>query len=456
MTMQHPEPHDLTALAYDLLEGPEREQLLTHLSRCDTCRATYDSFREEQALVRDAIVRDARSGPAEARALERTLVMLGAQSETVAKPQAKLIALPAWVWAAQAAAIVVVALTLFFVFRPVEPEFLPVAENRRGADVRSGTALVVDNGVWKPAEAVPYDTWTKAGNELTIELPDGGQATLAADSVFSIALDATVNAPVLTVLAGRGEVHADAKQLLVRTGDARIHMLPGGRLLITVEGDAGDAAALRSWSMPRDARTQVKQGDALVVPASRRYGSIALRDGESLRWTPQDIEARDADGKVVKLALAAVQSANEDDMRRLQVQLGELKLRLDHLAERHDLHREKWFEELFQSHSGGGAFQVKINVEGAGLVSSVALALGEIGVAAWTTEFELGFEITRDHSRLRFTETTPEGLRKMVPGAEHELFELVKFEREGKQYKALKDSTRIAEYCRKHNLPQPR
>ena len=60
--MQHPEDHDITALAYDLIEGPEREALLGHLAECDRCRAVYDSYRDEQVAVREAIVHPSQEG----------------------------------------------------------------------------------------------------------------------------------------------------------------------------------------------------------------------------------------------------------------------------------------------------------------------------------------------------------------------------------------------------------
>lgn len=452
--MQHPEPHDLTALAYDLVEGPEREQLLTHLAACDACRAIYDSFREEQALVRDAIVRDARSGPAEARALERTLVMLGAQGTEEAAPRARRIALPLWAWAAQAAAMVVVALTLFFVLTPSEPDVLPVAENLRGADVRTGTALVADNGAWKQAEAVPYDVWTRAGDQLTIELPEGGHATLAPDSVFNIAMDATVNAPVLTVLAGNGEVHAASHQLLVRTGDARIHTMPGGQLVFMAQGDAGDAAALRSWSMPKDAQATVAQGYVLVVPGSRRYGSVALRGGESMRWTPDNFEARNAKGDVLDLAFTSQRFSNSEDVQHFERQIQELILRLDEVADKHDkLKSEQWFlQNKEQWRALGKSVQVMIQVDGPSQVSSVGLALGDINASAWTTAAELGFEVSRDHSRLRFTESSPESLRDAVPAEHHELLDLFTFQVDGKAYKVVQNKGKLAEYRKKHGL----
>src|SRR5687767_4173085 len=98
--MQHPFEHDITALAYDLVEGAERDTLLEHLASCDQCRALYDGYRDEQVTVRDAIVRDARSGAAEAKALETTLRFLDG-AEVANQKGGRLIRFPLWLIAVE-------------------------------------------------------------------------------------------------------------------------------------------------------------------------------------------------------------------------------------------------------------------------------------------------------------------------------------------------------------------
>ncbi|MCC7510989.1 MAG: FecR domain-containing protein [Planctomycetes bacterium] len=468
--MQHPEPHDLTALAYDLVEGAERETLLKHLAECDQCRATYDSFRHEQTLVRDAIVRDARSGPAEARALERTLLMLGAQGEESAPARGKLLSLPLWLWAAQAAAMLLVAVGLFFILRPeAEPDVIPVADTNRAAAVESGIALVSDNsGNWRQAEAVPFDAWTKAGEELTIQLLDGSSAVLQADAIFNITYEADMKTPILNVLDGRGFISAagDA-QLLVRTGDTRLHALPGAQVLVTSEGEAdwsSNAQSLRSWTLPRNAQAEVKHGDVLVVPGSRKFSSVALRNGESMRWTPQGMDARDAAGQSLTLSLASLamevgtDAAHDPaELAKLEDSINALMLRLNDVQARHgELKTADWFlEDALRLRALGQNLQVRVVVRGTGHSSSIALSLNGVGVAAWTVGDVVSFEVSRDNgtTRHQYDSDSPEGLRGKVPADQHELLDLVKFEKQGQGWKVSENTDNLAAYRKKHKLP---
>lgn len=463
--MQHPEPHDLTALAYDLVEGAERETLLKHLAECDQCRATYDSFRQEQALVRDAIVRDARSGPAEARALERTLLMLGAQGQESAPARGKL--LPLWLWAAQAAAMLLVAVGLFFILRPEpEPDVIPVADTNRAAAIENGIALVSDDGgAWRQAEAVPFDAWTKAGDELTIHLLDGSSAVLQADAIFSISYEADMKTPILNVVDGRGFVRAaDNAQLLVRTGDTRLHALPGAQIEITSEGEAAwgsNAQGLRSWTLPRNAQADVKQGDVLVVPGSRKLSSVALRNGESMRWTPQGLDARDAAGRSLTLSLGLEvggDAAHDPaELAKLEDSINALMLRLQDVQQRHgELKTADWFlEDELRLRTFGQSLQVRVLVRGTGDSSSVALNLNGVGVAAWTIGDGISFEVSRDNgtTRHQYVANSPEVLRDKVPVDQHELLGLVQFEKQGDGWKVSEHTDNLAAYRKKHKLP---
>ena len=131
----HPEPHDLTALAYGLVEAPERDARLEHLAACASCRDAYDGMREEQTAVREAVIRDARSGPAEARALERTLLML--EGATIPSPKTGGI-LRLFAWPMRVAALIVLAAGLLFLLKPEpEPSRIQVAEPRGWRQVTS-------------------------------------------------------------------------------------------------------------------------------------------------------------------------------------------------------------------------------------------------------------------------------------------------------------------------------
>jgi hypothetical protein len=334
--MQHPETHDITALAYGLIEGPEREALLTHLSECDDCRAVYDSYREEQASVRDAIVRDARSGAAEASALESTLRMLGGLDSV--KPRGRLLRLPRWVLVAEVAAVLAVAVGLFFILRPdTEPEFVPIAEELRApATVDGGVVYVSDRqGEWKPAEAVPEDEWVMAGgeHELALSLADGSRATIQPGGVFRIGRDADA---LLTVhiLRGNGVIDSgDAgSKLFVRSGDAGFFAFPHARLSIVSEA-AGDARVFRAWDMPGRVNAAVQSGNVVLWPESGGYGKLPLRIGDLVEWTPRDLKVTSSSGQTLPVHMDAEGGADAYTvaMRDIEPRLAEFRRQLEAL-----------------------------------------------------------------------------------------------------------------------------
>lgn len=296
--MQHPFEHDITALAYDLLDhvdGGEREALLEHLSGCDQCRAAYDSFRNEQVTVRDAIVSDARSGAAEAKALEATLAMLGTL-EAPAQKRGRLLRLPAWLIIGEIAAVLLVSLGLFFLLKPddTETDVIPVAEaDRAPATIESGVAYVQNNGgEWKAAEAVPVDQWVKTGAEtFSVQITGGPRAEFEPNSVFRISLqDGSQSQPVVFVLHGNGVIDTAgvSNDVLVRSGGTGFYTMPNARLSLACEGEAGQA--LRSWSTPSTVRARVVDGDVVLWTSDQPMGHLPLRRGEVVEWKNGDFK----------------------------------------------------------------------------------------------------------------------------------------------------------------------
>jgi hypothetical protein len=321
--MQHPFEHDITALAYDLVEGAERESLLEHLAECDACRALYDSFRDEQLAVRDAIVSDARSGAAEAKALESTLAMIGTMGET--EKRGRIIRMPLWLLAAEVAAMLVVAIGLIFLLKPDEPveTVVPVAEvDRAPATIESGVAYVqTPVGEWKPAEAVPVDQWVKAGPEkFALQLAGGTRAELAPDSVFRISFENGQDVPIVYMLRGEGVIDSAnvSYDALVRGGDASFYTMPGARLQLNCEAEN---QPLRSWSAPLAVRARVLTGDVFLASQALPQGRLPLRAGETFEWKPSDMSLT-AEGETIYFDFATLFAGEvEGDDAQLNVLL---------------------------------------------------------------------------------------------------------------------------------------
>ncbi|MEZ5991920.1 MAG: hypothetical protein R3E76_06170 [Planctomycetota bacterium] len=310
--MQHPEDHDITALAYDLIEGAEREALLEHLSECDACRALYDNYRDEQSVVREAIVRDARSGAAEAKALENTLKMLGAIAPTedtdiAENKRGRLLHMPVWVIAGQVAALLAVAAGLFFIMKPAPVEApaddaITVAEiDRAPASVDEGVVYVRDTeGDWKQADAMPMDEWVMAGDSkvLTFTMANGSKAELQPNAVFRIARNGGNGDPIVYLLHGNGVIDTRnvAGEIEVQAGEANFLTMPGARVQLECLGEA-DRESPRSWSRATYVGAQVLDGEVGDVVVTSNQRGLPLQNGERVEWTPQKFEVIEIDGE---------------------------------------------------------------------------------------------------------------------------------------------------------------
>lgn len=358
--MQHPEDHDITALAYDLIEGAEREALLEHLAECDSCRAVYDSYRDEQSVVREAIVRDARSGAAEAKALESTLKMLGAigadtKTTDATQTRGRLLRLPLWVIAGQVAALLAVAVGLFFIMKPdpetTQPDAITVAENDRApASVDEGVVYVRDTeGDWKQADAMPMDQWVMAGDSkvLSFTMANGSKAELQPDAVFRIALEDGSGQPVVYLLHGDGMIDTRniAGDMKVRAGETSFVTMPGARFQLECVGEA-DRKSPRTWSQATYVGAQVLDGDIVLKSGQRGLNMLPLRHGEKIEWTPEKLQLFELDGNEMVIGLdfsffpGGGEEGTPEQLRLLQRQLELLRPRL------------KDFEKRMQEHQG--------------------------------------------------------------------------------------------------------
>lgn len=438
--MQHPEEHNITALAYDLIEGAERESLLTHMAECDACRAVYDAYRDEQASVREAIVRDARSGASEARALENTLRMLGAIETTApAEKRGRMIQLPRWVLVAEVAAVLAVAVGLFFIIKPGESaeEVLPVAElDRAPAEVQQGVVYTRDtDGEWKPAEALPMDEWVMAGDsrQLSFTLADGSKVQLEQGSVFRIALEnGQDGAPVVIMLHGKGELDSAA----VRAGETGFYALPGAR--IRLECDSGDATPrnLRAWSSPRRVNAQVLDGDVVLKASQRGFGYVPLKNGEKVEWDADKFHVIEADGGELQIGVQVWQARDgapdeqfEAAMRkhfeRVRPRLEDFEKRMrehegDHPQRMRRLHADMQELELFLR-----GMQIEIEIQQK--VDDLVVIEVDGSTLRVTTD---GKTISATVRNGTYQAATPEALREMLPVKYQEHFDGVKFERD--------------------------
>lgn len=452
--MQHPEPHDITALAYGLIEGPERDTLLTHLSECDACRAVYDSYREEQAAVRDSIVRDARSGAAEAKALESTLKMLGAV-DTEEKPRGRLIALPRWVLVAEVAAMLAVAVGLFFILKPdTEPELVPIAEELRApAEVSGGVVYVSDReGEWKPAEAVPEDEWVKSGDEvLMLTLANGSRAKLEPNSVFRLGRDGESNQLLLQFLSGNGVVDTTAmtENMFVRSGEAGFYAMPEARFSIE---SVANSPQIRSWTRPDRVNATVNMGNAgnlVLWPEAAKYNKVPLQGGDKVEWTPEEFKVYTEGGKSVPLTFAwNTQSAefalHEFESKEIYTIMLELEPRMEALRKRieampkeGDPRAAELRKHFLQLRKFDVEQDIQIVVQPmTGINDSARIELKEGGVkrviVVRTDGVKISVDVRGGAVRKNFESDSVEDLKAGVPGDILELLDGVKFARDDK------------------------
>lgn len=353
--MQHPEDHDITALAYDLIEGTEREALLEHLSECDACRAVYDDYRDEQSIVREAIVRDARSGAAEAKALESTLKMLGAiapteDTNTDEAKRGRLLHMPVWVIAGQVAALLAVAAGLFFIMKPdaveAPDDAITVAEiDRAPASVDEGVVYVRDTeGDWKQADAMPMDEWVMAGDSkvLTFTMANGSRAELQPDAVFRIAKDGGNGETIVYLLHGNGVIDTRnvTGEIEVQAGEANFLTMPGARVQLECLGEA-DRKSPRSWSRATYVGAKVLDGEVgdVVVKSNQRginrgFSMVPLRNGEKVEWTPQKFEVIEIDGEAFFVPDGETTDGSVPDFEAIRKQTERLRVRFEALEKR--------------------------------------------------------------------------------------------------------------------------
>ncbi|MHC4839698.1 MAG: anti-sigma factor family protein [Planctomycetota bacterium] len=302
MTTPHPELHDLTALAYDMIEGSERGEMLEHLSECESCREYYDSYRDEQALVRDVVVEDARSGPAEASALQKTLTLLAeldgdeTAPEVEAAASGKLLRLPALWIAAEIAAVAIVAVGLFMFLKPDgadvsgTPEIKTIADEVKApVEVRDGTVLVGnDSGEWEAASAIPADEWVMVGdNALSFTQANGALATASSGAVFRISVDEIHSGePIIYVL--HGDVAVDAlAPVTLRAGDqGYFYAMPGSAMKISATAAehnwTNDSRYLRRAKALRSMEVKSEDGKVVFSPISKANRMVVFEGGESV------------------------------------------------------------------------------------------------------------------------------------------------------------------------------
>jgi hypothetical protein len=289
--MKHPEPHDLTALAYDLLEEPERVSLLEHLADCDACRDAYDALRLEQADVREAVLHDMRNGPVETRALERALAMLRGEAPARARRRPPLLR-----WGLEAAAVLAVGAGLLLLLAPGTddagaPAPLTIAAERQvPAVLESGRVLVSDGQAWRPADAVPVDEWVMASRDSLEPLrlnfhSQQASAEFTPGSVFRVALAEA--GPRVFMLHGAGTLDARGRleDTLLSSGDVHFYNFMNSSLTLhaVAEGGTPQPVALRSWSRPRSVEASVSGGEVLVIPQGPQAAILALRGGERVQ-----------------------------------------------------------------------------------------------------------------------------------------------------------------------------
>jgi hypothetical protein len=456
----HPEPHDLTALAYGLVEGDERDRILEHLASCDRCRDVYDSYRDEQAFVRDAVIADARSGPAEARALERTLVMLGA-ADSVQAPRGRMIRLPVWVWLSQAAALIAIAVGLFFIMSPEpQPRLVPVpVAMRAAAHVEQGKLLVsASDGQWREAEAVPVDEWVKAADRTSLKLDDGSRVELSNNAIVRLSRDGDALRSVLLVLCGSGTVTANGgQQVMVRGGETGLYALPGASLSFECAKPREEWLAqpqlIRTWHQPEQVTARIVKGDAVLKSGQKRFASLPLQLGETVMWTRERIEAHDAQGQPLPVEWPTYTYAFAFDGERTADIVQSIPM-LDVLLSRTEGIRYEYGEafslideipvhiQALRASQGDGSMRI-------GLRSLRRVAGREIHA----TDGPEGVDFFVDGKL--YKAKTPEELRRQVPAEFHELLDLYTFELISGAWKVREDKRAFELYVKKHAADQP-
>ncbi|MCF6228026.1 MAG: hypothetical protein L3J82_05055 [Planctomycetes bacterium] len=358
----HPELHDLTALAYDMIEGTERDKLLEHLAECNSCRDIFDSYRDEQALVRDVIVEDARSGPAEAAALQKTLSILAELDGESEAPKGKLIKFPALRVATEVAAVAVVAVGLFLFLKPsveTSPEtaletvadskirkIRKIAEEVKApVEVNEGTVLVGnDSGEWQAASAIPADEWVMVGGQaLSFTQANGSRATASNGTVFRISVDETRSGePMIYLLHGDIKIDASSPVMLQAGNQGHFYALAGSEVSVSAVAKernwASDSRLLRRMKAQRNFEVVSQSGSVFYMPLNKANRSVVMHGGERLKVGQEGsfwYGNKDNSSKIsIEISLFGSElGLLEEDGQRLKLALKELEMLRNHELE---------------------------------------------------------------------------------------------------------------------------
>lgn len=365
--MNHPQPHDLTALAYALVPSPERETLLEHIAQCDACRETYDAAFEEQALVRDVMFEEVRSGEAEARALEKVLVALKAEGEPreTEEKQGKVLGLfSPWGIALQMAATLAIAAGIFYVAVVMPNNETPAAPSTETGGVakdeipvKGGDVMVLADGSpeldtsrWKSAASVPLGVWCRNDNQSPVTFSLQGadlrfepgayfqlQPANGEVSVYVLRGDASVNASrVFNVITNTNEFRAlpgtsfdvDCQYAFVPSQRGKEVQAPAGQTLLQAEVKKGEVIMVPfgdAWESPRGA----------VVRAGRKF-DVKSVGGVSQGLTTglkQRAEGAEFDEKMLEEALGKLREIEPRAHAELRIRLQQLERQIEDLHE---------------------------------------------------------------------------------------------------------------------------
>ncbi len=289
--MNHPEPHDLTALAYALVSGPEREQLLEHIAACDACREAYDAAFEEQALVRDVMFEEVRSGEAEARALDKVLQALKSGKAVTEEKQAKMLNLfSPFAIGLQIAAALMIAAGVFYVAvvmpqNGANPPETPVAENagdKPGIPVKGGDVMVLadstpdlENGSWSRAASVPLSMWCRNDNNVPVSFTlDGADLKFEPGAYFQ--LQPSNGDVSIYMLRGDASVSNSSRVLNIITNTNEFRALPGSTFDVECQFAFMPSQRGKEVQAPEGqtlVQAEVKQGKVIFVPSGDGWES---------------------------------------------------------------------------------------------------------------------------------------------------------------------------------------
>lgn len=355
--MNHPQPHDLTALAYALVPSPEREHLLEHIAQCDACRQAYDVAFEEQALVRDVMFEEVRSGEAEARALDKVLSALkSGDNVPVEGREGRVLGLfSPWGLALQVAASLAIAAGVFYVAvlmpnseAPAAPSTESGAVAANEIPVKSGDVMVLADGTpglegarWKRAAGVPVGAWCRNdGTGPLVFALDGAELQFESGAYFQLQPnDGDVS---VYVLRGDASVNSPSRVLNVITNTNEFRALPGTAFEVGCDYAFVPSQRGRSVSAPDGktlVRASVRRGDVLVLPSGETWESPRvgiLREGRRLdvqtRSRQMHAEGVEFDERQLEEVLAKLKETQprlHDELQRAARQLGEQAQQLD-------------------------------------------------------------------------------------------------------------------------------